>query len=262
MKGVFVIGADTGAGKTMVGVALGIYLQEAGLPIKVLKPFETGCHRIKRKLIPLDGTLYRILLRLEEPIEAIVPFRYSQPLAPCQSSFLDKKPLKYAKALPIIQNYLRGDHFFLLEGAGGVLVPLEERIFNIDLIADLNLPTLLVAPNRLGTINHTLLTLEALKGRGIKTAGVILNDLDGAPAAVKKINREYFQSYLGENYLGEFPFRPGAKEMADCLPQIMAGEEPSAEEIAAVRQDLADSFSGAVNRGLLKSRLLDGADLY
>jgi len=119
-----------------------------------------------------------------------------------------------------------------------------------------------VAPNRLGTINHTLLTLEALNGRGIKTAGVILNDLDGAPAAVKTINREYFQSYLGENYLGEFPFRPGAKEMADCLPQIMAGKEPSAEEIAAVRQDLADSFSGAVNSGLLKSRLLDGTDSY
>ncbi len=256
MRGVFVIGADTGAGKTMVGVALGIYLQEAGLPIRVVKPFETGCPRVNQKLLPQDGTLYRLLLRLREPIEEIVPFRYSLPLAPYQSSFLDNNPLNYAKVLPIIQDYLRGDHFFLLEGAGGVLVPLEEKIFNIDLIADLKLSTLLVAPNRLGTINHTLLTLEALDGRGIETLGVILNDLDGQPDAVKKINREYFQSYLGDRYLGEFPFLPRAKELADRLPQIMRGEMLPEEEITALRLELAAGFSGAINGGLLKSRIV------
>lgn len=256
MRGVFVIGTDTGAGKTMVGVALGIYLQDADLPVRVVKPFETGCPRVKRKLLPQDGSLYRLLLRLEEAIEEIVPFRYSQPLAPYQSSSLDKKPLNYARALRKIQGSLQGDYFFLLEGAGGVMVPLEEKIFNIHLIADLKVPTLLVAPNRLGTINHTLLTLEALDARRIETLGVILNDLDGAPDPVKKVNREYFQSYLSDRYLGEFPYLPRARTIVERLPQIVGGELLPEEEVTALRLELAASFSGAINTGRLNSRLV------
>ncbi|MDZ4163494.1 MAG: dethiobiotin synthase [Smithellaceae bacterium] len=254
MKGIFVTGTDTGAGKTIVGVALGLYLKQKGVPVKVVKPFETGCLRLKEQLIPQDGALYRLLLQIEEPLDKIVPFRYSQPLAPYQTSLIDKRPLNYGKALAELRHDLGGDSFHLLEGAGGIMVPLEENIFIVDLIADLQVPVLVVAPNRLGTINHTLLTLAALAARGIKNAGVILNEQDASTDQVKMINREYFQNVLGEGYLGEFPFLPGARRLVEDMPGfITEGSAPEEEELVALREELARSFAEMIKTDRLLS---------
>lgn len=248
MRGIFVTGADTNAGKTIVGVALGLYLKRKGIPVKVVKPFETGCLQVEGQLVPQDGALYRLLLKLEEPLTEIVPFRYSQPLAPYHSSLIDKRPLDYGKALEQLLQDLRGDSFYLLEGAGGILVPLEEKVFILDLIADLRLPVLVVASNRLGTINHTLLTLAALAARGIKNVGVILNEQDASVDQVKKINREYFQKALGEGCLGEFPFLHGVRRLLEGLPGfIMEGRMPEEAVMAALREELAGRFAERIN---------------
>ncbi|MDI6725470.1 MAG: dethiobiotin synthase [Smithellaceae bacterium] len=258
MRGIFVTGADTSAGKTIVGAALGLYLKQEGVLVKVVKPFETGCLPVKGRLIPQDGALYRLLLQLEEPLEKIVPFRYSQPLAPYQTSLIDKRPLDYGKALARLRQDITDDSFYLLEGAGGVLVPLEEKIFIIDLIADLQVPVLVVAPNRLGTINHTLLTLEALAARGIENTRVILNEQEACANEVKKINREYFKNVLGEGYLGEFPFLPRVRKLVEDMPGfITGGYAPGVEEMAALREELADRFAERINTDRLISLYKD-----
>ncbi len=252
MKGIFVAGADTDAGKTAVGVALGVWLKNKGVPLRVLKPFETGCLPGKEGMMPLDGSLYRLFLDLACPIEEIVPFRFSKPLAPYQTAVLDGCPIDYRDSLSFIKDSLAAESFCLLEGAGGLMVPLERKIFLIDLIEDLKYPVLLVAPNRLGTINHTLLSLQALEARGIEIAGVVLSEKERAASQVKGLNREYFRDILGERYLGEFPYLPSWDRFLKGWPAMLKeGRPPTKQEVRALRKRLLKNFEA-----------LKGSNLY
>ncbi len=258
MKGIFIVGVDTDAGKTIVGMALGIWLKKKGLPIRVIKPFETGCIKVKGRLLPLDGSFYKLLLGLDEPVEEIVPFRFSKPLAPYQASLIDGRPIEYAEALRFLSQRLDDSLFYLLEGAGGLFVPLEERNFLIHLIRDLGFPTLVVAANRLGVINHTLLTLEALESHRIENLGVILSEKEKTADPVKSLNREYFQTILGGRYLGELPFVPSVAELAQVWPKMVRQQEtPDQEWLRRLQERLGRAFG----RHIAGERLLEQVSL-
>lgn len=260
MKGIFIVGVDTDAGKTMVGTALGVWLKKEGLPVRVIKPFETGCIPFSGQLRPLDGSLYKLLLGLAEPIEEIVPFRFSEPLAPYQTSLIDGRPIRYQEDSRYIRQRISEGYFYLLEGAGGLFVPLEKDIFLIDLIADLGLPTLVVAPNRLGTINHTLLTLEALAGRRIENIGVILSEKERTGSLVKGLNKEYFQDYLGEKYWGEFPFIPSLAKLVRSWPALLKeGSMPPEKTVADLRNKLQQAFERRIAVDRLRSKIAPAA---
>jgi hypothetical protein len=96
-----------------------------------------------------------------------------------------------------------------------------------------------MVPNRLGCINHTLLTLEALRQRGIDIMGIILNDIDGRPAQVKDLNKRYFEERLGSLYWGEFPFSAPVRDFVEILPQLMMGAPVLPDRIETVRASLA-----------------------
>lgn len=159
MRGFFVTGTDTDVGKTVVSAWLLAHLDAC-----YWKPVQAGTEP------ETDTQTVRRLAELPE--DRIVPEAYvlKEPMAPHEAARREGISIDMAKLVGP-----QDDRLLIVEGAGGLLVPLNEKDYVIDLIEDLNLPVVLVARSTLGTINHTLLSLEALRRRGLVVAGVVIN---------------------------------------------------------------------------------------
>lgn len=166
-KGIFITGTDTGAGKTYVACEIAKALKARGINTGVMKPICSGDRGDVKKLIKAAG--------VEEGVEKVNPVFLKAPLAPYISAKLERKKID----LYLIRNnfkYLKDKYKFLVvEGAGGTLVPVTKKYFMIDIIEEFGFPAIVVAKPFLGTINHTLLTVEKLRAKGIKVAGIILS---------------------------------------------------------------------------------------
>ena len=182
--GVFFTGTDTGVGKTFIAAGLAALLKSRGLDVGVIKPIETGCEGAPGSLVPSDGLILAAAVGIPDPLDDIAPFRFARSLAPLAAAEEVGEAMDYSSILAACRKIIDRHAFTIVEGAGGVLVPIVRGRFNADLIRDLGLPCIVVAANRLGCINHTLLTLEALKARSIPIAAVILNEPVGSPDAV------------------------------------------------------------------------------
>jgi len=187
-KGVFITGTDTGVGKTTVSAALILALKKRGIKVGAMKPIETGCPRRDGDLLPLDGMLLREAAGMDDPLELVTPVRFEQPLAPLVASALEGRPVDLA-ALRSAYEVLSGKYgFMVVEGAGGLLVPVSRTVergtesmgvpsvyFMCDLIKEMRLPVVVVARPALGTLNHTLLTVEHALRAGLRIAGIVIN---------------------------------------------------------------------------------------
>jgi len=205
--GYFITGTDTGVGKTLVATALIRFLKFQGNSVCPFKPAETGCIETDGTLLPRDGQILLEASEAEMSIKEVVPFRYRQPLAPMVAAEQEGHPFSTTRFLKLFEEHKERFNYIVLEGAGGVMVPLSENLLTIDLIEITALPVLVVAANRLGVINHTLLTVESLKRRGITVAGVILNNPTvEAEDISKKSNKQILARLLDVPLLGEIPY--------------------------------------------------------
>jgi dethiobiotin synthetase len=173
--GLFITGTDTGVGKTVVAAALAIVLRESGRDVGVFKPVASGCVRRREGLVSEDAEFLAKAAEAPETLEEISPIRFEAPLAPTVAAAragveTDLEPMWKA------WRRLRDAHEILLvEGIGGILCPVTRAMSVADLAKDFGLPLLVVARSTLGTINHTALTIEAARARGLAVAGVIIN---------------------------------------------------------------------------------------
>jgi dethiobiotin synthetase len=172
---VFITGTDTGVGKTMATALLLCYLRNNGCPAMAIKPFCSGGRA--------DAELMWKLQERQLTLEEINPFYFPEPIAPLVSARLHKRQIpldrvvRHIQAIAsrvetsyanskiktrIVNSKLKPQNYLLIEGSGGLLVPLGERYTVADLIAALDCKVIVVSRNKLGTINHTLLTLQAL----------------------------------------------------------------------------------------------------
>jgi dethiobiotin synthetase len=177
----FVTGTDTGVGKTTVGCALVAAARARGLRVQAMKPVETGCSASPRGLVPADAMALERAARGSHsalPPRATV-FRFTAPLAPSVAAEREGRAVALAPILRAADR-LRSlaPDLLLVEGAGGLLVPLTASLDMTDLAAALGAPLVVVARDGLGTINHTLLTLEAAVARRLPVAAVVLNAAD------------------------------------------------------------------------------------
>jgi dethiobiotin synthetase len=163
---VFITGTDTGVGKTLLTALLLHHLRQGGCRALAMKPFCSGgradvdfLHAVQ------DGELTH---------NEINPYFFSEPIAPLAAAQLHHRSIRLSEVLRRIRKLAGRCECLLIEGIGGVMVPLGEGFFVLDLIASLACQTTVVAPNRLGTINHTLLTVGALQDIGIKRLKVVL----------------------------------------------------------------------------------------
>lgn len=174
-RGVFITGTDTGVGKTRVGAALAWQLSHRGLKVRPRKPVESGCLTGAGDLIPQDAIVLREAAGGREALGRVCPYRLRAPLSPERAAQLEGVPLTLELLHDACVAELRSADFLLVEGAGGFYSPIAADALNADLAEKLGLPVLVVAADRLGTINHTLLTVEAVRRRGLALAGVVLN---------------------------------------------------------------------------------------
>ena len=178
MTGLFVAGTDTGIGKTAVGCVVARIWRSRGLTVGVAKPVETGCNPD-----PSDARLLAAAAEDERAIEEICPFQFREPLAPSVAAAREGRLIEPARLLSSIEAAARGRDRVLAEMAGGLLVPYAAGCDGIDLVRESGLPALLVGRLGLGTINHTRLSVEALRARKIRIAAIVLSagGKDAAP---------------------------------------------------------------------------------
>lgn len=174
--GLFLTGTDTGVGKTMVSSALAHLLARKGVRVGVAKPFESGVSDPAD--LGEDGRLLRWASDSQDEIDRITPYRFREPLAPALAARREGVDIDWPSVVETVRDGHNRCDFQLVEGAGGLLVPLAGSHLVADLAEELALPLLIVARAGLGTINHTLLTLESARSRGLKVAGWIINGLE------------------------------------------------------------------------------------
>jgi len=185
IKSVFITATDTGVGKTTISYALAKTLIEKGLKVAYLKPIETGANPI-----PEDATLLSKLTG--QPIDEVVLYTFKNPVAPYVATLMEGKDIDLDKIIKHYEYLVQKYDFVIVEGAGGVLVPIKENYTYRELIRDLNIPVLLISRSSLGTINHTLLTLEALKDAYI--LGIIMSGFTGKDISEEK-NSEVIEEF-------------------------------------------------------------------
>lgn len=181
-KGFFVTGTDTAVGKTVVTGVLLKALNLMGFSVGVMKPIETGCTSEGNTLIPSDGMFLKGIAGIDEPITEVVPFCLKAPLAPSVAAQGEGVSIDINRIIDVFNGLSCRYDVMLVEGAGGLLVPIltnhsakGRAYFMLDLARDLTLPLIVVARPTLGTINHTLLTVNYALKEGLKVAGVIIN---------------------------------------------------------------------------------------
>ncbi|MBL8028785.1 MAG: dethiobiotin synthase, partial [Fibrobacteres bacterium] len=181
MGGLFITGTDTGVGKTVVTSQLGRVLQHLGYDVGVIKPVQTGIesdfgdYAVYKKWMKVDGEEY------------VVPYKFKAPQAPSIAASLERREIRFDDLLSTLYILMKRHRNMLIEGAGGVLVPISKKKSMRDLMVEIGFPVLVVARAELGTINHTLLTVESLKSVGLKVTGVVFNQVGNPDNAVLKM---------------------------------------------------------------------------
>ena len=178
-RGLFITATDTGVGKTVVLAALASALQEKGVKIGVMKPIETGIH-ISR-LETSDAKRLQVLVKPTQPLESVSQYQLAYPLAPLSAARMAGASIDFSTITSAYHDLSKSHDFMLVEGVGGVLAPLAREKTVRDLIRALGLPSLLVGRPMLGSINHTLLALEALHTHHLPVAGIVFNHPEPEP---------------------------------------------------------------------------------
>jgi len=177
--GLLITGTDTGVGKTMVGCALGFAFRARGLRVGVMKPAETGCDERNGTLEAADARALAFASGCELPMETICPYRYRSALAPAAAAQVDSLPVPdLGRITDCFDRIAAASDIVLVEGAGGIAVPLTWSIDFADVAAALHLDLIVVIANRLGCLNSALLTFRYAASKGLRVAGWILNDVE------------------------------------------------------------------------------------
>ena len=206
VKGIFVTGTDTDVGKTLIAAGITAALRQRGLQAGYFKPVQSGCPEEGGRLIPTDARLVRELAALPEPLELLTPITLRLPLAPGVAAAREGVQVDLERVAAAFRELAGRYDFLVVEGAGGLYVPLVSTKFLVlDLARWLNLPLLVVARAGLGTINHTALTVLAARQAGLPVAGVILNRGSATPGLAEQTNPGVIEAMTGVPILGKVP---------------------------------------------------------
>lgn len=166
-KGIFVTATDTEVGKTVVSSLLAAFLKKRNINVGVMKPIASGSQE--------DAKILKKAAEVNDNLEIINPVFLKKPLAPISAARLEKKKISLSKIFKSYNKLRKKYTFLIVEGIGGILVPIKSNFLVADLIKKLNLSIIIIARPNLGTINHILLTINAAKDYGLKIKGIIIN---------------------------------------------------------------------------------------
>ncbi len=203
--GLFITGTDTNVGKTVVTAALGLALQQTGAKVGVVKPVETGSAPDKTNS---DVHRLRTVFASCKNVDVGSVYRLPQPVAPLEAARNAQQRIDVDAILNACRTFAVQHDYVLVEGAGGILVPLTETHDVCDLIKLLGFPCLIVGRTRLGSVNHTRLTLRGLREAGIPVFGILLNHMDPTPEEQQASTVNLIRELSDAPVLGPLPFQP------------------------------------------------------
>lgn len=205
-RAIFITGTDTGVGKSVVTGLLGRYLSEKGFKVVTQKWIQTGSAGF-----PADIKLHLKIMGktksdIRQILRSVCPYRFKFAGSPHLAAKLENRKISALKIIKSFRLLSRRFDFVIVEGIGGALVPMDKRRLVIDIVKELDLPILLVAQNKLGAVNHTLLTLEALQRRRIKILGIVFNNARGENKRVLDDNPRIIKALTGVKILRILPW--------------------------------------------------------
>lgn len=203
MHGVFITGTDTDVGKTFVAAGLAAALRRRGVDVGVMKPVASGRLDDTRLLRAASGTA--------DSQDQVTPVRLKAPLSPHLAARLEHRRIDIRTIERAYRGLAARHEVMIVEGAGGLLVPIRDGFTMADLAKRLGLPLLIVARDALGTINHTTLTVEAARSRGLQVVGVVVNrSRPGRPDLAERLNPEAIAKAAQVVVLASLPWRPAS----------------------------------------------------
>jgi dethiobiotin synthetase len=208
-RGFVVTGTDTEVGKTVVAAGLAAVLRERGRDVGVMKPIASGCVRRREGLVSEDAEFLSEAADAAETLEEICPVRLAEPLAPTVAAARAGTEIDLAPMWRAWRRLRAAHDVMLVEGIGGILCPVTPEELLADVLPEFALPLLIVARSGLGTINHTMLTVEAARARGLAIAGIIINRYNAdALGLAEMTNPDEIQRVTGEDVLALVPTDP------------------------------------------------------
>jgi dethiobiotin synthetase len=238
-KGIFITGTDTGVGKTIVAATLARLLHEKGMKVGVMKPVTSGCREESGRLFSEDAELLAWGAGLAGVDADVAPYLLRQPIAPVEAARRDGVRIDFRIIGNAFSRLASRYDFVIVEGAGGLMVPLFEGFLIANLVEHLSLPLLVVTRPNLGTVNQTLLTCFAAKQLGISLSGVVINNYPPEPGLAEESAPALISYLAGAPLLGIFPHLEGidSREVVARLAARLAGETETRtllQEIGAI----------------------------
>lgn len=221
-RGTLVTGTDTGVGKTLVACALLRVLASRGLRAIGMKPVAAGCEERDGTLVNEDVAALIAASSASAPVDQVNPYRFRPPVAPHLAAAREGQRISLNRIRDAYAALCQCAEHIVVEGAGGLLVPLGSGKDFRDVAAVLGIPVVLVVGMRLGCLNHALLTAEAIQARGLRLAGWVANSLDPGMAEFDG-NLQTLRERLPAPLLGVLPYGPPSVAAAAAL--IGAGAE-------------------------------------
>ena len=212
--GLFITGTDTGVGKTLIAAGLAHALRVQGIDVGVMKPVETGCHSRNGRLRPPDALALREAAGSRDALDLVNPYRFREPLAPMVAAERSRRCINVERLVERFGRLADRHAMILVEGAGGLLVPITEEVSFLDLAARLRLSVLVVIGSRLGALNHARLTVEAARAARIPVAGAIVNRATAERSPARTTNLLALRRLLPIPVLGEIPHLSGLRRNA------------------------------------------------
>jgi dethiobiotin synthetase len=206
MCGFFFTGTDTGVGKTLIAGAIAKALTDAGKRVGVMKPLESGCRRADGQLVAEDALFLKKMSGTADDLALICPYALARPLAPGIAAEKEQVAISLETIATAFARIAARHDLVLVEGAGGLMVPVTQEHLTIDLIRLLGLPLIIVARTALGTINHTLLTVKQAQQEGLAVRGVILNKTSPEPDESEETNPGVIERFSNVRLLGVVPY--------------------------------------------------------
>ena len=206
----FVTGTDTGVGKTLVTAALARHFRSRGLTVGVMKPVETGVENPAR--LGNDATLLRWASGSTEAADNICPYRFTKALSPSQAATAAKQPIDIDRIIKAGNALRNNSDILLVEGSGGLMVPIRGGYLMADLARQMGAPLLIITHPRLGTLNHTLLTTLATRSMDMELSGFIINRMPDIPDEAEGEAPHLLASLASADLIGVLPEVQGSDQ--------------------------------------------------
>ena len=220
--GIFITGTDTAVGKTLVTAVLAWSLKTLGLDVGVMKPVETGVVQGR----PSDAVRLICAAQVSDALDRIRPYTFRLPVAPLDAARAERRSIEMAAIMTAYRQLQSQHEVVLVEGAGGLHVPITPTRDMLNLIEKMKAPVVVVGRAGLGGVNHAMLTLNALRARAIPILALVLNQTVPVKTAVarrqERSTLELLREFAGVPVIGPLPYRAGVDARFEGVVETMA----------------------------------------